>query len=136
MNNMSNWSMNYLHLKLWYGYKKSYDCFTMFVLSLIWPVLFKIGLFSAFISCFVLSISMQNHFFKKIWSYNPPMITFYQWNIYPFSGIFSDIKTDWDKTPLVYICVTQNFFNYVCNVASKVGVYFFDIFQYNFRIWP
>ena len=136
MDNLSNLSINYLHLKLWYGYKKSYDCFTMFVLSLIWPVLFKIGLLYAFISCFVLSISMQNHFFKKGLVLQPTNDNFYQWNIYTFSGIFNDVKTDWDQTLLVYIWVTQNFFNSVCNVASKVGVYFFDIFQYNFRIWP
>ena len=136
MSNISNLSMNYLHLTVWYGYKKSYDCFTMFVLSLIWPVCSKLVCFlhSSHVLCF--RYQCKTFFYKKIWSCNPPMIPFYQWNIYTFSGIFNDIKTDWDKTQLVYIWVTQNFFNSVCNVASKVGVYFFDIFQYSFRIWP
>ena len=38
--------------------QKVFDCFLMFVLSLIWLVLCKFVLFSALISCFVLSISM------------------------------------------------------------------------------
>ena len=48
----------------------------------------------------------------------------------------SDIKSTWDIIPLLYICVTPNFVNPVCNITCKVSIYAFDIIQHKFRIGP